>query len=253
MVYFWLWVGVIGMGVGCVLLFFRALNNKRPEDQADLNAHFLVPAIAFSLYLLMALGGGVMETYPGHLFYYGRYIDWVFTTPLLLWSLVSAGLQGTGGTGGAGDQRSALVWTLLAADVYMIITGFVAGLCDGPALKWCFYALSWLGFLAIGGMVFGPLRRIAHAGPNGADYSKKAGVLALLWLAYPFVFILGQEGVQAWSAGIDSLLFAVLDVSAKVLYGLWAVALLAKSQPQGGYATATTGAASTGAASRAGI
>lgn len=234
MVEFWLWVGVIGMGVGSVLLFFRALNNKRPEDQADLNAHFFVPAIAFSLYLLMALGGGVMQTYPGHFFFYGRYIDWVFTTPLLLFSLVYSGLEGTG------QKRPTLIWTLLAADVYMIVTGFVAALCDAPALKWSFYFLSWLGFLAIGGMIFGPFRRMAHAGPYGADFSRKATVLALVWLAYPVVFILGQEGVQAWSAGVDSLLFTCLDLTAKVIYGLWAVALLSKSKGRVGYAAAPT-------------
>ena len=224
----WLWIGTIGMLLGSVLLYFPLLSNKSEREEGDLVAHFYVPLIAFTLYLLMALGAGAMATSTGRIFYFGRYVDWTFTTPLLLWSLVSSGLQGTG------IKRPALVWGLLGADVYMILTGFVAGLTDNMTVKWSFYITSCFAFLAIYGLIFGPFKKLAAAGPNGADFNKKAAVLSLLWLAYPVVFIVGQEGLRIWSADADAALYTILDLTAKVAYGLWAVSLAKK-------ATATVG------------
>ncbi len=220
----WLWIGTIGMLIGAGLLYLPLRANKVEREEGGLVTHFYVPLIAFTLYLLMALGGGVMATSTGRSFYYGRYIDWSFTTPLLLWSLVSSGLQGTN------IRRPALLFGLLGADVYMIATGFVAGLSDNPNIKWSFYISSCISFLAIYALLFGPFRKLTAAGPNGADYMKKASVLSLLWLAYPIVFIIGQEGFGIWSGKTDAALYMILDVTAKVAYGLWAVSLEKKSE-----------------------
>ena len=83
----WLWVGTIGMLLGMVLLYLPLLSNKSEHEEGDMIAHFYVPMIAFTLYLLMALGAGALTTSTGRVFYFGRYIDWTFTTPLLLYSL----------------------------------------------------------------------------------------------------------------------------------------------------------------------
>jgi bacteriorhodopsin len=220
----WLWIGTVGMLLGAVLLYFPLLSNKSEREEGDLVSHFYVPLIAFTLYLLMALGAGALKTSTGREFYFGRYIDWTFTTPILLWSLVSSGLQGTG------VKRNALVVGLLAADIYMIVTGFVAGLTDNMTVKWSFYITSCIAFLAIYGLLFGPFRRLTAGGPNGNDYIKKASVLSIVWLAYPIVFIIGQEGLRLWSPEVDAVCFTVLDLTAKVAYGLWAVSLAKKSE-----------------------
>jgi bacteriorhodopsin len=222
-IHLWLWIGTIGMLIGAVLLYFAMASNKSEREEGDLVSHFYVPLIAFALYLLMALGVGSLTTSIGRVFYFGRYIDWTFTTPLLLWSLVNTGLQGTG------IKRPALVWGLLGADVYMILTGFVAGLTDNMTVKWCFYITSCFAFLAVYGLLFGPFKRLTATGPNGADYMKKAATLSLLWLAYPIVFILGQEGIRYWSGDVDAIAYTILDLTAKVAYGLWAVSLAKKA------------------------
>ncbi len=49
----------------------------------------------------------------------------------------------------AHPQAGALIAGLVASDVYMIVTGLVAGWTDDPALKWWFYGLSCLSFIAI--------------------------------------------------------------------------------------------------------
>jgi bacteriorhodopsin len=217
MVELWLQIATVGMGVGVILLFFAMQKNTTQDEREDSISHFFVPLVALSLYLLMALGYGKMHLASGRDFYWARYIDWSITTPLLLLSLVS------GAVANRVRKPVGMIAGLLGADVYMILTGLVAGLTDNVILKWSFYALSCLAFLAIYGLLFGAFKQMSLDSPRGDDYRKKALVLSVIWFAYPIVFLFGQEGLRTWSAGMDSLLFACLDVSAKVGYGLWAV------------------------------
>lgn len=216
----WLWIGTIGMSIGMVLLFFPMQKNKDLSEQGDSIAHFLVPMVALTLYLLMALGHGSVVLPSGRVFYYARYIDWSITTPLLLLSLVSGAVQGHT------NKRGALIAGLILSDVYMIATGLVAGWTDDPTLKWWFYVLSCLAFLAIYGLLWGPFKELSQSSPRGALYRKKAAALSIVWFAYPVVFLVGQEGFRLWSPVVDAVLFTVLDLVAKVAYGLWAVSMV---------------------------
>ena len=217
---FWLWVGTVGMSAGMVLLFFPMQRNTSVEEQGDGIAHFLVPMVAMTLYLLIALGYGSVMRPSGRVFYYGRYIDWSITTPLLLLSLVSGAVRGHT------RKRGALIAGLIFSDVYMIATGFVAGWTDDPSLKWWFYTLSCLSFVAIYGLLFGAFRTLSLSSPEGAPYRKKATALAILWFAYPIIFLVGQEGFRLWSPLLDAILFTVVDLLAKVAYGLWAASMV---------------------------
>jgi bacteriorhodopsin len=217
---FWLWFGTIGMSIGLVGLFFPMQKNKTESEQNDSIAHFLVPLIAMTLYLLMALGHGSVLLPSGREFFFARYIDWVVTTPLLLLSLVAGALKGSV------RKHGGLIAGLVISDVYMIVTGLVAGWTDDPTLKWWFYALSCLSFVAIYALLWGPFKKLAETSPEGAHYRKKAAALSLVWLAYPVVFLIGQEGLRLWSPVVDAGLFTILDLTAKVLYGFWAISLV---------------------------
>lgn len=216
----WLWIGTIGMSLGMIALFFPMQKNRSLSEEGDSIAHFLVPMIAMTLYLLMSLGHGSVLLPSGRVFYYGRYIDWSITTPLLLLSLVSGAVRGQK------HKRGALIAGLVLSDVYMIATGLVAGWTDDPALKWWFYGLSCLSFLAIYALLFGPFKVLSQSSPEGAIYRKKAIALGAVWFAYPIVFLIGQEGLRLWSPVIDAALFTILDLVAKVAYGLWAVSMV---------------------------
>jgi bacteriorhodopsin len=198
--------------------------NKSVDEEGDSICHFFVPLVAMTLYLLMALGYGQAHLASGRTFYFGRYIDWTITTPLLLLSLVSSSVKGQP------RKRGALIAGLLASDVYMIVTGLVAGWTDDPTLKWWFYALSCLSFVAIYGLLWGPFKRLSESSPDGSKYVKKAAVLSIVWLAYPVVFIIGQEGLRLWSPLYDAIFFTCLDLIAKVLYGLWAVSMVKSTE-----------------------
>lgn len=216
----WLWIATIGMSIGMFLLFIPMQKNKSVSEQGDSIAHFLVPMVALTLYLLMALGHGSVVRPSGRVFYYGRYIDWSITTPLLLLSLVSGAVHGHV------KKRGAMIAGLVISDVYMIATGFVAGWTDDPTLKWWFYSLSCISFLAIYGLLWGPFKELSLSSPKGALYRKKALALSVVWFAYPVVFLIGQEGFRLWSPVVDAALFTILDLTAKVAYGLWAVSMV---------------------------
>ncbi len=216
----WLWIGTFGMSIGLVLLFFPMQKNKTVSEEGDSIAHFLVPMIALTLYLLMSLGYGSVTLASGRVFYYGRYIDWSVTTPLLLLSLVGSAVEGEA------RKRGAMIAGLLLSDVYMIATGLVAGWTDNPTLKWWFYGLSCLAFLAVYGLLWGPFKELSRTSPTGENYRKKAAALSVVWFAYPIVFLMGQEGLRIWSPVLDAALYTCLDLIAKVVYGLWAVSMV---------------------------
>lgn len=223
----WLWIGTFGMSIGAFALFFPLQKTRTAYELGDSIGHFIVPIIALTLYLLMALGHGQVVLASGRVFYYGRYIDWTFTTPILLLSLVSSAVDGHR------IKRGALIAGLLLSDVYMIETGLVAAWTDDPALKWWFYGMSCVSFLAVYVLLWGPFRQLSLTGSEpekGANYRKKLPILTVLWLIYPVVFILGQEGFRLWSPVVDGVLFTSLDLLAKVAYGLYGVSL-AKSVP----------------------
>ena len=219
----WLWIACIGMLIGMVLLYLPLASNTQEKQEGEVASHFYVPLFAFTAYLVMALGAGRLTTEGGRIFYYARYIDWSITTPLLLWSLVYSGIQGTG------VKRNALIVALLGADIYMIVTGFIAGRTDNMTMKFSFYICSCIAFLFIFVLLLGPFKKLAMTGPHGSDYSKKAPVLLVLWLAYPIIFIFGQEGVKLFSATFDAVGYTIFDLVTKVVYGLWAISLAKKS------------------------
>jgi hypothetical protein len=46
-----------------------------------------------------------------------------------------------------------------------------------------------------------------------------AGLLALIWLIYPVVFFLDEQGVGAYTHPTTDALYTIVDVTAKVVYG----------------------------------
>jgi len=99
----WLWIGTIGMALGAVAIL--SLGRGLGKHSHHAVASFFVCAIAACFYLMMAFGQGDIIVAPNDLFltpveriegaslvYFARYIDWVFTTPLLLIGLMGVGL-----------------------------------------------------------------------------------------------------------------------------------------------------------------
>ena len=184
---------------------------------------FFVAATAGTSYLAMAIGQGSVAVNNAsgaldHTLYYARYMDWSITTPLLLLSLGSLAVTHL-------HNRGTLLAGIIGADLGMIVTGLFGGLSTG-ANVYVWFGVSTGFFVAVLWLLFGALKHEANqqTGGWGALYGRMAGILAVLWIAYPIVFLIGQEGMKMISSPLETLIFMVLDVTAKVVFGFMLLA-----------------------------
>jgi bacteriorhodopsin len=217
---FWLWIGAGGFMLATAWFVYLAATSGGQYTHHYV-ASTVIVFFAGIWYTVMATGSGLaLVLGPGGepvVYYYARYIDWTLTTPLLLLGLAWVALGGT-----AIRSRSSLVMGLIVADVLMILTGAIAG-GTTAFVSGLFFIISTVFFLIILALIWGPLRSAAQQGePEGGFglFYTLATMLTVLWIAYPIVWLIGTEGAGLVGAPIEVFLYAVLDITAKVGFGL---------------------------------
>lgn len=212
----WSWLGFAGMAIGSVLILVLGWSRRTREEENEWLIHLLVCLVAMASYLVMATGHGDVRLADGRDFYFARYVDWTITTPLLLLGLSLAALS-------VPFRRWAIVLGLLATDVYMIVTGLIGGASPtASSEKWIWYLISSGAFLFIYYGLWVPIRAEARktSALAAKAYQTKAGALSVLWLLYPVIFLFGDEGLRTWSPVTTAAAYTVMDVLAKVVYGV---------------------------------
>jgi len=254
----WLWIGTIGMALGAFVIY--ALGAKMQERHHQITS-FFVCAIAACMYLLMAFGQGdivvskatlaitpigVGADVNAELVYWARYLDWVFTTPLLLIGLMTVGLKALSGGGEAIRERLGLVAGVIGADVLMIVTGLFGALSLDDNHKYVWFAISCGFFLAVLVLIWGPIRASAaeQGGGVAALYGRLLGILTVLWFIYPILWILGTEGTGTISLNTEVIVFTIIDLTAKVGFGILLVTGVKKLESAGSGSAAPAAASS---------
>ncbi|WP_243700360.1 bacteriorhodopsin [Halorussus pelagicus] len=225
--YWTLWITAAAMGVGAVVLYVKGRDISTEEGREHAVVSIFIPAIAATMYLAMALGFGVSRiTLAGgqeQLVFWGRYADWAVTTPLLLLDLALF----------AGADRET-IGTLLGLDVFMIVTGFFAASSAQPANRYLWWAVSSGAFVVILYVIFAKLPTFANS--YGTDRASSFGnlrnLLAVLWFAYPLLWVVGTEGASVVPLGIETVGYAVLDITAKVVFGYALLSSVASLAPR---------------------
>lgn len=213
----WLWIGFIGMALGSIVLLIQA-GRRTPDEEAHGVLHIIVPMIAGGFYLMMALNQGSIIIDHGRELLFARYIDWSVTTPLLLLALSLTALRDL-------RKRLGLVLALIGADIYMILTGLLAAYSPTSSTeKWIWYLVSSGAFLAVYWVLWGPMRAEAERSGTAVVYKRNATILSIVWFIYPLVFLFGTDGLLIISPALSALCFTVLDLVAKVGYGLLSTA-----------------------------
>jgi bacteriorhodopsin len=231
----WAWAGAACFLVGIV--GFSIMGFGATEKGRGHFAHkILIVLVAMTSYIALPKGQGAERAGEDTYFGYARFVDWSVTTPLLLLGLALLALPR------ARDSLS-LVLSIMAVDLYMIATGLFAGLSgEGRGVWWVWFIVSSLAFVVLYAMIFGPLAKKArekirageamrgsgdsverylgavHAG-EGKWFAPMAGLLALIWLVYPVVFFLDEQGVGLYTHPTTDALYTIVDVTAKVVYG----------------------------------
>ncbi|KAK8214331.1 putative opsin protein [Phyllosticta capitalensis] len=229
-----LWVVFVIMVIASVV--FSALSWSVPMSRRLYHViTTMITVIAAISYFGMATGHGVAyhhvqvreshshvpDTYADvyREVYWARYVDWSLTTPLLLLDLcLLAGIDG-------GHTIIAI-----AADLIMILTGLFAAFgTEGTPQKWGWYAIACIAYLVLVWHLAVHGNRFASA--KGSKVSKFFGAIAtftlILWTAYPIVWGVA-DGSRKASVDAEIIAYAILDVLAKPIFGLWLLLTHAK-------------------------
>lgn len=223
----WFWFGFVGLLTGSLILVYLISKVKSKNKVHGLIA-LLVTLIATISYF--ALASGQAQVMVGsHVVYIGRYIDWMFTTPLLLLSLLIIALPAVKNANDT-KQRVALIATVLVADILMIVTGLFADLSVSTTFRYIWYLASCLFFLVVLWKMFGEAMSLAKKKSKRAAqiYTGLLAFLTLAWICYPIVWLLGNSGSNVIPLADEALLYAVLDITAKAVFGILIVLNVAK-------------------------
>ena len=223
----WYWIGTAAMAFGSVVFGVQAARAPERRWQSLWTLYFFICLIAFALYLIMATGYGAYTADGGHPTVWIRYVTWFLSTPLLILALTYLG-----------RSSAPLVGGLLGANAFMIATGFVATILpeDTPAaLHIVWWAISTGAYVGIAWAFIGRYKREARiALPNSSSvFDRVVTVHLVLWTAYPVVWMLSAEGLGVVSSGTEAMLFAVLDIAAKVGFGFLAASSLRQIEANG--------------------
>ena len=192
------------VGVGIAAALYASLGSS--IHRGRLAALAVIPGFAGVSYVAMAFGIGTV-TVNGTEFVGFRYLDWVITTPLLI------GFVGYV----AGASRRTIAAVMLA-DALMIAFG-AAGVVAGGTTKWLLFGVSSVFHLSLFGYLYLIFPRTLPDNPMQRGlFSLLKNHIGLLWLAYPFVWLMGPEGIGFAGAVGVALTYAFLDVLAKVPY-----------------------------------
>ncbi len=223
----WLWLTAIIMTLGGLAILFTGKRRTKSEELQTV-LHGIVPIIAACSYFAMATGQGAIVlpilgapvgAHTTRIFYFARYIDWTFTTPLLLITLSMTAMH-------AGPKRSGAIAGVVLADLMMILTALFFGASEVLWIKWAWFIISCVAFLGVYYVIW-----VSQIEANKLErddirsaYRRDATILSVLWLIYPLVLLVSPDGLYAIGGTTAIALIAILDVLSKVVYGLLTVA-----------------------------
>ena len=217
---FWLWLDVVLMSLGGAAILVIG-KRRTPLEEAHTAIHGIVPFIAASAYFAMAVGQGSyllpIINQPGatRVFFYARYVDWTFTTPLLL-IVTSMGAFHTM------PRRIGTIGAMVAADLLMIATALFFGMSVSMSVKWTWFIISCAAFLPIYWVLWKPLlsESMTERDDVAAAYKVEAGMLSALWFTYPIILFFSTDGLGVFTATTSVALIAIVDLLSKPVYGL---------------------------------
>jgi len=144
--------------------------------------------------------------------YWARYVDWAFTTPLLLLDLcLLAGMNG------------GQILMTVVADIIMILTGLFAAFgAEETPQKWGWYAIACIAYLVVIWhlVIHGRAGAAAKGGKVGNFFAAIGGFTLIIWTVYPIIWGIA-DGSRNMDVDEEIISYAVLDVLAKPIFGAW--------------------------------
>jgi len=140
-----------------------------------------------------------------------RYVDWLLTTPLILFSLGAvSGLSGSN------------ILNTIVANVAMNLTGLFAVYSHGRNTKWGWYVMTWLAFGVVVWNLVTNARATAQKRGAQRLYVPLALYTVIIWTGYLIIWGISDLGRRV-TPNVEVIAYAVLDISAKAVFGFWFV------------------------------
>jgi len=199
--------GTVAMGAGA-LYFFLLRDSVEPVYRSTMVVAGLVCGIACFHYLKMT---HVYQETGGQFPTALRYIDWLFTTPLLLIKFPLLLRMG--------DRGTKFFSTLVLLDIAMIVTAFIAETSPVDSQKWwTFFLVSCVCELLIVSVLYMQLgHAIADAPAPLARALETMRLFVLIgWAIYPIGFLMARSGYGE----LREIIYNISDVINKVGFGL---------------------------------
>ena len=217
-------VYVLSMAAGAALFAVWARDPKGVHREEYLVA-IAIPVWSGLIYLMMAIGLGTADG-GDRVIHWGRYLDWIVTTPLLLVALFLTA------THRLRERPYTLLAAVVAADVVMIATGAIGDFAPEGA-RLMFFAIGVGALLVVLGLTWGPMRALAYSQGEdlGRVYVIVLSYLTACWIGYPLIWILGPSGVGAIGPWLETLLFVLLPIASKVGFSILDLSLLRRLSP----------------------
>jgi bacteriorhodopsin len=212
------------------LIILTMTQKLRQEDRHHGYVAVAITVIAATAYYALATHLGDIS-HNGKTVQLARYADWVITTPLLLLGLLAIGLPTVLKLKNL-NYRLGLIMAVLGLDVYMIITGFLAVIANSKD-TYVWYAISCFAFVVITLLLFSEIKNLSlnSAGKKVAGlYMQLTYFLTAVWICYPIVWFFGNNGTGTFNYTTENAMYAVLDVVAKVGFGIYAVSGISRLQ-----------------------
>jgi len=196
------WIGFVCMlGSSCYFLKHAQSSKNNAIEMLT----FFITAIATVAYLTMATFHGAEDNHTRQPFYYARYIDWLFTTPLMVWDLMA--LTGA-------DPMD--IFICVGNDVLMIVCGIVGCLLEKHGVRWVMFILGCIFFVLVCKDLMAGIGK--GTGESRGLYASATYLTIISWTCYPIVWAL-CEGADVVSINVSILLYTVMDVTAKCVFG----------------------------------
>ncbi len=199
--------GTVAMGAGA-LYFFLMRTNVEPAYRSTMVVAGLVCAIACFHYFKMT---HVYQESGGQFPTALRYIDWLFTTPLLLVKFPLLLRMG--------DRGTKFFVQLVILDVAMIATAFIAETSPVNSERWwTFFLVACVAELMIVGVLYLSLGQAIAEAPAPLAKSLETMRLFILfgWAIYPIGFLMARSGNHE----LREIVYNISDVINKVGFGL---------------------------------
>ena len=212
-----LWVNIALAGLSALLFVYMGRSITNGRVKAIWGATLMIPLVSISSYLGLVSGltVGFIQMPAGHalageviLSQWGRYLTWALSTPMILLAL-----------GLLADVDLGNIFTVIAADIGMCITGLAAALITSSyGLRWAFYFVSCAFFLAVLYALVAQWPDAASKAGTSEIFSTLRALTIVLWLGYPIIWAIAPEGLALIPVGVSSWGYSALDIFAKYIF-----------------------------------